>query len=973
MQRHNIISYWQKLIPNLFILLGAGLITIALAADIFRGGGLSGFGANQFSLAFSGFAVFMTGIVLIASASWRRVGEWLLVGAGAVAVALAADLLVIGGLPGLGAKQIMLATVAFGLLLTSVVPASATGRQYVSEWLNLFTLEKEKIAKFLSIVVQLGLLVLVIRQFQLENQAFYHNLMLLTFYGFLIHFFLPARYRLPFFLFLSWVAIFGVLGLANGIWLIAIGLGLIGICHLPISFLARVVILLISGGILAVLRADLLQTPIPVAIWPILGSIFMFRLIIYLYDLNHQKESPNFWRSLSYFFLLPNVVFLLFPPVDYSTFRRTYYDEDQYQIYQTGIKWMFWGVMHLIFYRFVNYYLAIAPEAVANVGDLVRYVVSTLLLLVRVIGQFHLIVGLLHLFGFNLPRANHLIFMASSFTDFWRRANIYWKDFMLKVFYYPTYFRLRTLGTTTRLVLATVFAFVVTWFLHMYQWFWLRNSILLSGPDILFWTFFGILVLVNTLYETKRGRKRTLSKQAWSFRATALRSLGVIGTFTTIAILWSLWTSISVSEWISLWSVVAQPLDSIANLYPLFLVIGVLVGGTFWYSLGDDSEPGARPKQPAFFQTAATTGGALLFIFLLGSPFVYSRLGEKPGAMIADLKTSRLTDRDASLLLRGYYEGLSGINQFNPELWEIYSKKPSDWPLIQDTKLARMTDDFRIMELLPSQSEVFHGAQFTTNRWAMRDQEYEQTPAPGTYRIALVGPSFVMGSGVTDEEVFEAVLENRLNEENSGAVYNRFEILNFGMAGYSALQELYVLEDKALSFQPDMIFFVAHPLEEEKIVQNLANRLISGSEIPYDYLQDLIQQAGANPDMTQVEAERLLKPYGEQMISWTYSRVVKLSQERGITPIWIFMPTLETALSPEEIARLTRLAEEAGFIIVSLADLYENQNVDTLAVAEWDLHPNAKGHKLIADRLYDLLREKEGELPSGIFSQPESP
>ena len=34
----------------------------------------------------------------------------------------------------------------------------------------------------------------------------------------------------------------------------------------------------------------------------------------------------------------------------------------------------------------------------------------------------------------------------SSFTDFWRRINIYWKDFMMKVFYYPAFFRLRRLG-----------------------------------------------------------------------------------------------------------------------------------------------------------------------------------------------------------------------------------------------------------------------------------------------------------------------------------------------------------------------------------------------------------------------------------------------------------------------------------------------------------------------------------------------
>ena len=42
--------------------------------------------------------------------------------------------------------------------------------------------------------------------------------------------------------------------------------------------------------------------------------------------------------------------------------------------------------------------------------------------------------------------------LASSFTDFWRRINIYWKDFMLKVFYYPAVFRLKKLGATNAII-----------------------------------------------------------------------------------------------------------------------------------------------------------------------------------------------------------------------------------------------------------------------------------------------------------------------------------------------------------------------------------------------------------------------------------------------------------------------------------------------------------------------------------------
>ncbi|NJN43814.1 MAG: hypothetical protein HC806_03115 [Anaerolineae bacterium] len=43
--------------------------------------------------------------------------------------------------------------------------------------------------------------------------------------------------------------------------------------------------------------------------------------------------------------------------------------------------------------------------------------------------------------------------------------------------------------------------------------------------------------------------------------------------------------------------------------------------------------------------------------------------------------------------------------------------------------------------------------------------------------------------------------------DNNGDEIQNYEILNFGVAGYSALQELYVFEEDALKFEPDAVFF----------------------------------------------------------------------------------------------------------------------------------------------------------------------
>ncbi len=957
MQRTSIWIDLEKLLAAVLILAGLGGVIIALSADALGVGGQPGFGPNQVAVGIGGLALLLSGLVLRSTIDLRQIGEGFLVLSAVLAAAFAADLLIIGGLPGNGAKQIAMLSVVFSLAVVNITSSFPLANRSLGQWLRAIAIDRTHIFQFAGIVIQLGLLVLVLNLFKLENQAFYHNLSLLTFYGFILHFLLPRRQRLLFFLLLSVAAVLGLFGL-GGVWLLGLGIGIIGLCHIPVPFTYRVILVLAAGLAIGFARGGVIPVPIPAAVWPIFGSIFMFRMIVYLYDLKHQKaETFNPTSTLAYFFMLPNLVFPLFPVIDYSGYRRTYYDKDQYQIYQTGIRWIFRGIFQLIVYRFVNYYLVLAPEAVTHAGDLVQFLVSNILLLVRVTGQFHIAVGILHLFGFNLPLTNNLYFLATSFTDFWRRANIYWKDFQLKVFYYPIYFRLKRYSDTFRLVVATVLVFVVTWALHGYQWFWLRGTYLLSAPDVLFWTFFGLLVLANSLYEARRGRKRKLGKTSWNFRETVVLSLQALGVFVTITLLWSLWTSPTVADFFGLWAVVSNPLDSLLDLWPLLLVVAAIFAAKFWFSWAGEENPNRLQETSYFFRDSALTGAAILIVFLLGTPAVHQRLGGRTGEVLADLTVSRLSARDADLLLRGYYEDLIGINRFNSELWEVYTKRPSDWPVIQNTEAATRVDGFEEIRLEPSISIDFHGAQFSTNRWGMRDKDYALTPDPNTYRIALVGPSFVMGSGVADDQTFDWIVEERLNElaqeSGSGAV----EILNFGVAGHSAIQELYTLETRALDFQPDAVYLIAHQLEIPVLIRNLADRLIKGDSIPYDFLTEIAASAGVLPGMTASEAERLLEPFGEELTLRTYQKFVALSRENGMDAVWIFLPTLDEVVPQDDIDRLYEIAVEAEFEIVNLRDLYAGQDLDRLIVAEWDRHPNVLGHQRIADHLYQELTQ----------------
>src|SRR5262249_24588648 len=280
-------------------------------------------------------------------------------------------------------------------------------------------------------------------------------------------------------------------------------------------------------------------------------------------------------ERLSYFFLLPNVAFPLFPVVDYQTYRRSYYNSDAHAIYQKGLLWMVRGLVHLLLYRIAYQYLVLSPGEIDSVGTVAQFMVTSYLLYLRISGQFHLIAGILCLFGYNLPETHHLYYLSSGFNDFWRRINSYWKDFMMKMVYYPAFVSLgKRFGRTAGIVIATAIVFLGTWLLHSYQWFWLRNSFPLRATDALFWGFLGLMVMINSVMEA-RGKKK--KQRELTFTIALAYSGRTVGFFVLMSVLWSFWSSASPGEWLAI--VLRAGNSSAGEFAKLIAVLGAAIAG----------------------------------------------------------------------------------------------------------------------------------------------------------------------------------------------------------------------------------------------------------------------------------------------------------------------------------------------------------------------------------------------------------
>ena len=71
------------------------------------------------------------------------------------------------------------------------------------------------------------------------------------------------------------------------------------------------------------------------------------------------------------------------------------------------------------------------------------------------------------------------------------------------------------------------------------------------------------------------------------------------------------------------------------------------------------------------------------------------------------------------------------------------------------------------------------------------------------------------------------------------------------------------------------------------------------------------------------------------------------------------------AWTATERSQTLALAADAGFPILDLSGVFHYRGDENLWIAEHDAHPNALGSRLVADKLYELLRARGSELGLG--------
>ncbi len=109
----------------------------------------------------------------------------------------------------------------------------------------------------------------------------------------------------------------------------------------------------------------------------------------------------------------------------------------------------------------------------------------------------------------------------------------------------------------------------------------------------------------------------------------------------------------------------------------------------------------------------------------------------------------------------------------------------------------------------------------TTKSHGMRGgrREYSRARSAGSTRIALLGDSFIYGTGVSDEDVVSAAIEDLWNSEHDT---EPVEVLNFGISGSGQAEQLKTYLHKVRAFNPDhvILFYFSNDIGNN-VVSNL--------------------------------------------------------------------------------------------------------------------------------------------------------
>jgi lysophospholipase L1-like esterase len=273
--------------------------------------------------------------------------------------------------------------------------------------------------------------------------------------------------------------------------------------------------------------------------------------------------------------------------------------------------------------------------------------------------------------------------------------------------------------------------------------------------------------------------------------------------------------------------------------------------------------------------------------------------------------------------------------------------------------LRASQDPILIYELTPNKCDH--------NSLGFRDVEHTKAKPRGTFRIGVIGDSVTEGVGVEIDESYPRVLENILVDSGY-----RVEVLKFAVRGYATTQELVLLQ-QALKFDLDLVVWSyvlndpAHPIyhavnaEMDRYFYKPDSYFVHWIKRKLFFADQRSRSKGCNEEY-HAKLHCQYKDVIEQQLNSIALKTVNIPVLMLIHPVFEQDGFDRYELTTVH-ADLADMANSAHLYPVDILDDYKNLPNSVLkrseAAGEWfdPWHPNATGHRIIAERIAKELRK----------------
>ncbi|MFQ5493296.1 MAG: SGNH/GDSL hydrolase family protein [Candidatus Dojkabacteria bacterium] len=277
--------------------------------------------------------------------------------------------------------------------------------------------------------------------------------------------------------------------------------------------------------------------------------------------------------------------------------------------------------------------------------------------------------------------------------------------------------------------------------------------------------------------------------------------------------------------------------------------------------------------------------------------------------------------------------------------------------------------------------------EFAPNQWennsqGYRDYEYSFYKHPDIFRIVVIGDSIAEGHGISLDESFPKVLEKQLNEANLGM---KFEVVNLSRSMYQTGQHLVQLDTEVFQYDPDLLIWSHVPNDVQITLYH--DRSLEEFDIidyfhePQSYLLDFIDYklfflrekylAAVNGCDEVLWSQYLNCVYWDD-VTGDIERIANTVNDEELDTFFVVHPSLEASMNDPNLYTLEQyhrdmgsLLTENGLEYLDVLPLYRHYQLDELLLPMLPgnpypdvVHPNAFGHQLIADELFQVVMQK---------------